>query len=1281
MRLLVLIILFISTLSSNQKLEKISLQLQWLDQFQFAGYYVAKEKGYYKDVGLDVEIKKYTLGDSVTQKVVDNESQYGTGRTSLLIDKSEGKKVYILSAILQSSPLVLVSLKSSGINKIEDFKNKTIMLTGTESSASIFGMTSSNGIDYKDMNTIRSENKLQNLIDKKIDIISAYTSNQVYTLKKQNIDINVFHPKDYGFNFYSDILFTNESEYKNHHTRVHHFNEASLKGWKYAFDNIEETVDLILNKYNTQNKTKEALIFEANELKKLAYYKTNQIGNITKEKIQSIYDIYRIMKFIKNPIDIDELILDENHYSFTPTANEKNYLGALENLQVCVKTGLYPLDGYKNDEHVGIIGDIFKIISKKLDVSFQYELAKDVKELNTKIRDNKCDVISIMAKEQKSFKSFNVTDVFIEDYFAVLTSLKESFINNKESLRGKKLVTRYESYKNYIQTLYPYLNIQVVNDLDKIVELVTEKKVYGVITLNQTSDILVQRYGYGKLKVNGFLAQNQPIKGGIGIINTKPILLNIFNKAIYSIKPETIQSIKRAWQLPKYITKLDHTLAFSLLALFIFVLLLLIYRHKKIANYNAQLNKQKELYNVVLENTLDGVTIFDPITRQRIDCNQQAIKTFGYESKEEMLKILPASASPEFQPDGKRSDEKAEEIFNTVAEKGTLSYEWLHVNKSGEEFLIEATLTSLNVNNKNIVYALWRDITEKKETEKKIIYQAQIIEQVHESIIATDLEGYITYWNKGSEITLNYDAHEMIGKHISNVYLKEDLEKLKHNISELKEKGKHNDIVRLVKKSKNVIFAELSLSLLKNEKNDVIGMIGYSKDITKRKKAEDELAKQKTILRHQANHDALTGLPNRSLFNDRLEQSIQKAKRNKTEFALFFIDLDNFKHINDSLGHDIGDKVLIAITQLLQETIREEDTLARLGGDEFTIITENLTKTQDTVNLAQKIIDALAQSISIDDYKLYITSSIGISLYPKDSKNTHNLLKYADTAMYKAKDEGKNNYQFYSKKMTQLVFEQVAMNNSLRNAIKNEEFIAYYQPQIHALTNEVIGVEALMRWQHPTMGLVTPDKFIQLAEDSGMIIDIDKLMMKITLPQVAKWYKEKLNPGVLSLNLSMKQLKEKNFIETVENSIAKYDFNSKWLGLEITEGDVMQDPENSIIKLTKLRDIGIKVSIDDFGTGYSSLSYLKRLPIQTLKIDQSFIKDVPEDEEDLAIVKAIIALSKSLNIDVIAEGVENEKQLSFLLENDCNNIQGYYYAKPMPADEMKIYLEKNHKGF
>ncbi len=454
-------------------------------------------------------------------------------------------------------------------------------------------------------------------------------------------------------------------------------------------------------------------------------------------------------------------------------------------------------------------------------------------------------------------------------------------------------------------------------------------------------------------------------------------------------------------------------------------------------------------------------------------------------------------------------------------------------------------------------------------------------------------------------------------------------------------------------------------------------LIGMHIDITEQKELELKYAHQKKDLQYLANHDVLTGLPNRLLFQDRLEESLKRAKRKDSLFALFFIDLDHFKEINDSFGHDVGDDVLKAVTKLFKEKLRQEDTLARLGGDEFAVIIENLKSVDDASVLAEKIVAIFKEPIVLDDYPFYLSCSIGISLFPEDDDDVRNLLKYADAAMYKAKENGRNGYSFYQVEMTHSALKKVIIETELRNALAGDELLVYYQAQMNAQENKLVGMEALIRWRHPTIGIMTPEKFLPIAEASGIIIDIDRAIITKAVKQLVQWYDAGLNPGVLALNIAVGQLEKKDFISFVKELLAETKCKPEWLEFEITESGLMKNPADAIKVLDALSSLGIELAVDDFGTGYSSLSYLKKLPVNRLKIDKSFVDELPYDEEDVAITKAIIALAKSLNLRVIAEGVEQIEQKEFLIENGCSNIQGYFYDKPKSAKEMEAMLLKN----
>ena len=461
----------------------------------------------------------------------------------------------------------------------------------------------------------------------------------------------------------------------------------------------------------------------------------------------------------------------------------------------------------------------------------------------------------------------------------------------------------------------------------------------------------------------------------------------------------------------------------------------------------------------------------------------------------------------------------------------------------------------------------------------------------------------------------------------------------------------------------------LGIRLFQEKKMLETTMAQLKQEILSRKEVEHQLV-------FNAQHDELTGLCNRQSLLEKLQQAIELAKRSSTKVAVLFIDLDHFKEINDSLGHLVGDKVLLQVAQNMKEQIRISDNLARLGGDEFCLLLHFIETPDDISSIAIKILETLRKPINIDEHELYIRGSIGISMYPSDGENPIELLRNADSAMYKAK-QNRNSYQFYTEDMTIRAMERVSLETGLRQALKQNEFVVYYQPQINGLSGALIGLEALVRWNHPVFGMVPPSTFIPFAEEVGLIVSIDRWVMNKAINQIEQWYKMGFNPGVLAINLSVKQLQHHDSISELERIFTQTDFKPQWLELEVTESQIMQNPEESIAILKQISSRGVKLAIDDFGTGYSSLSYLKRLPLDKLKIDKSFVDGLPDDDEDVSIAQAIIALTKSLKLEVIAEGVETVEQKDFLVENGCVNIQGYFYAQPMPAEEIeKVYLKQ-----
>ncbi|WP_309497926.1 EAL domain-containing protein [Sulfurovum sp.] len=589
----------------------------------------------------------------------------------------------------------------------------------------------------------------------------------------------------------------------------------------------------------------------------------------------------------------------------------------------------------------------------------------------------------------------------------------------------------------------------------------------------------------------------------------------------------------------------------------------------------------------------------------------------------------------------------------------------------------KVTTTSINA----LIHLV--NITSHEAMEKEVLQQAQntfetLFEKSPDGILLIENDRFLQCNQKMIDI-FGYSSEEaFLNARPDQIFTRKqpDGEHSIVKINEMKEmvhiEGHHQFEFVFKKADGESIWTDLMLTSMVLNGRDIIYVV--CRDISSRKEMELELSRQKSVLYYQANHDTLTGLPNRIHFKNELKKELQKTAKLKTKLALMFIDLDRFKKINDSLGHDIGDKVIHIIGERLKRSIRKEDMVARLGGDEFLLMLKNVKRDEDILMEAQRMLKIIEEPIAVEDYTLYSSASIGISSYPEDGIHENNLLKYADTAMYKAKEEGGNNVQFYRSEMTNTAYEHVMMERDLREGILADDLEVYYQPQIDVQNDMIIGVEALVRWHHPIVGLLSPDIFIPLAEKTGLIVALDLWVMKTAMRQVAQWHTEGLNPGNLALNMSMKQLESLSFEEEVHNNLSLFSFKKQWLTFEITETEVMKKPDEVIAILETLHNLGISIAIDDFGTGYSSLSHLKRLPIDKLKIDKTFINDIPGDEDALAIVKTIIALAETLNLDVIAEGVEDEVQKEFLIEEGCDVLQGYYYSRPLPANEMKEML-------
>ncbi len=437
-------------------------------------------------------------------------------------------------------------------------------------------------------------------------------------------------------------------------------------------------------------------------------------------------------------------------------------------------------------------------------------------------------------------------------------------------------------------------------------------------------------------------------------------------------------------------------------------------------------------------------------------------------------------------------------------------------------------------------------------------------------------------------------------------------------------------------------------------------------EIVERRQAEE-------TVRWQAFHDALTGLPNRRLFEDRLDQAMALSHRRGRSLAVLFLDIDRFKHINDTLGHGIGDRLLQTAAERLSEILRAEDTIARMGGDEFTLLLPDVEKPEEAVHVAQRMLESLAQPFLLGDHELFVTGSIGISLFPTDGGDTQTLLKNADAAMYRAKEQGRGGCQLYTQEMNTVAMERLVLENSLRGAIKREEFLLVYQPQVDLRNGHIIGVEALVRWRHPELGLVPPTKFIPLAEETGLIVPLGAWVLKEACCQAVRWQTAG-HPLRMSVNLSARQFEQRGLAQAIGDTLRETGLDSRWLDLEMTESTMIKNTQRATQTLQELKALGVRTSLDDFGTGYSSLAYLCRFPLDILKVDRSFVQGLSGDVKGLAVVQAIIQMAHALGLEVVAEGVETAEQRDQLASLNCDAMQGYLFSPPVSAEKIEGFL-------
>lgn len=685
------------------------------------------------------------------------------------------------------------------------------------------------------------------------------------------------------------------------------------------------------------------------------------------------------------------------------------------------------------------------------------------------------------------------------------------------------------------------------------------------------------------------------------------------------------------------------------------------------AQIEHDLREEKNRFRTLFESSPDPAWIMEG--NQFIECNPAAIKILGCENQAEVLNIHPSKLSPERQPDGQSSFFKAEEMIKLAQDNGVYRFEWVHLRHDGSPFLAEVTLISVSMDDKQWLYAIWRDITERKKNEERLNLAATVLQSTAEGVMITDPNARILSVNRAFTEITGFSEEEALGKRPSLLKSNRHQEDFYQGIWKcIDAEGVWQGEIWNRRKNGEIYPEWLVISTIYNDKNEITHYVAVFSDISLLKNSQSRLE-------HLAHFDPLTDLPNRILFQDRLSHALDQADRYHKNVALLLLDLDGFKTVNDSLGHPVGDELLIKVAKRLQACIRVEDTVARLGGDEFGVILSGMVDSADSIEVVRKILTTIERPFNLSGHNAMISTSIGIAVYPADGITPSDLIRNADAAMYEAKEKGRNTYRFYQASMTETAQDRLHLEADLKTAIEHKQFEVWFQPKMHLKTGSITGAEALVRWRHPERGLVAPGEFISLAERSGLIIPIGEQVLHQVCEHIRGWQTAQIPIGRIAINVALPQLERGDFLNTIKQTLLRENVSAQCIELEITESFIMSNKNSTTEVLTELQAMGMTIAIDDFGTGYSSLAYLHQLPIDNLKIDQAFVRELDSCDNNRTITRTIIAMGHSLGYKVTAEGIEKPSQQDWLEQEGCDEAQGYLLAKPMPAADFESWLQ------
>lgn len=1195
-----------------RRLETVTVQLRYHHQFQFAGFYAAIAQGYYRDAGLDVKLQEATLTAPSVSAVLSGQAHYGQTQADVLYYRLQGKPLVALAPIFQHSSSALMVLKNSGIRTPHDLQGKRVMFELGDHATNFIAMLNHEGVQLSDLELVPQSYGVDELISGRVDAVGVYVSNRPFLLEQAGIEYHLISPLDYGIDFYGDTLYTSEQEVAEHPERVERFLAATLRGWRYALDHPDEIIDLLIDKYDVK-KSREHLRFEAAAIKQLVMPDLIEIGHTNPERWRRMADIFSRQGKSPKHDHLEGFIYQS------------------------------PKPWYRNYPVEYVYAVLALLLIAIYAVAYFWRLSRHLQE-------------QILAREKAESDNLRLGEI-------LENSLNEIYIMDAETLHF--IQVNHGAREN---TGYSMAELKQLTPLDL-------KPEYTLEEFKQWTELL--KAGLGQVI---FETVHKRKDGSLYPVEVNLQMHKVDDKAVFYAVINDISERKAGEQKIKRLTHLYKTL--------------------------SQINQ-------TIVKTDNETELFESICNIAVDFGHLKLAWIGVTDErdwivpvakagegQEYIQQLNISVDPDL-PEGQGPSGRAFRSGNIVPcndfghsrttqawqeigkhydwqsscaipimRNGT-SYAVLNVYTSEPNYFDDEIIQLFDELKNDLSFALKtfdRDQARLK-AEEQFNLVANVFQQSLDAIIICDRHNAIISINPAFTRITGYSEAEVIGK---NPKLLSSGRHQREFYRDMWQAINLNDYWQgeIWNRRKNgELYPEwLTISAIRNHDGQVTHYIAIFSDISRHKESEARIE-------HLAHYDPLTDLPNRVLLKAHVAHETASAARYQKSFALLFLDLDLFKNINDSLGHSIGDQLLINVGRRLIEVLRSEDTVARVGGDEFNVLLPGVDY-KGAANVAEKIIQAIAEPIEIDHYQLHVTVSIGIALYPDNGEDYETLSKNADTALYQSKHNGRNQFSFFTETMQQAMIRRMEVEHALRLALDKQTLELVYQPQVDTVSGKIIAAEALLRWKHDEWGLVSPSEFIPVAEECGLILPIGHWVLERAVAQAAEWRRAGHPLGV-AVNFSMAQFKENTLYQNIQAVLERHQLPPEFLELELTESIVMHNAEDALEIARKLRELGVNLSIDDFGTGYSSLIYLQQFPVNKLKIDQSFVEQMSVNKGSEKIVDTIIGLARSLELGTLAEGVETETQFAMLREKKCQVLQGFLIGKPMTAEAFMALLESD----